>query len=109
VEKDSAREYDPYLATDIENRARELHKLRHPTKPYHISDTPWYKGYMESEEWKEKSRLVIERGNGICEACRHSPATQAHHLNYEHVGEEPLYDLAAVCKPCHEKIHGRRF
>ena len=34
------------------------------------------------------------------------PATQAHHLTYEHMGDEFLWELKAVCRPCHERWHG---
>ena len=108
-EKDSARKYDPYLATRVDQEQRQIWKAQHPIKLYHISDTPWYKSYMKSDVWREKSERVITRARLVCEACGIRAATQAHHLDYDHVGEEPLYDLVAVCKECHEQIHGRNF
>ncbi len=64
-----------------------------------------YTAYLESPEWNERSRSTIEAAGGICSICKRSPATQAHHLTYERVGEELPEDLAAVCFPCHRVKH----
>jgi hypothetical protein len=63
-----------------------------------------YNAYLTSPPWKAKSRAVILRARGVCEGCGVNPATEAHHLNYDHVFAEPLFDLVAVCHPCHEAI-----
>lgn len=71
-------------------------------------DNAWwrqYTAYLESPEWTERSRSAIEAAGGICSVCYSRPATQAHHLTYERVGEELPGDLAAVCRPCHELEH----
>ena len=64
-----------------------------------------YATYLESDEWAEKSRAVIDAAGGICSFCASRPATQAHHLTYERVGVEELQDLAAVCRSCHVSVH----
>jgi hypothetical protein len=63
-----------------------------------------YRAYLQSPEWRARSRAVIERAHGICEACGKRAATQAHHTTYTHVGDEPLFELRAVCNQCHEKL-----
>lgn len=63
-----------------------------------------YKHHLESEEYKSKRKLVFARDN-ICQACLINQATEVHHKTYDHVGDEPLFDLAGVCKACHEKLH----
>lgn len=65
----------------------------------------WYDHYLQSPEWREKSRAVIRRANGTCEGCGKRSATQAHHLTYAHVGDEFLWELRAVCTECHERAH----
>lgn len=85
-----------------EAEAREREKQREE------ENAAWwdrYSAYLNTPEWRERSRLVIQRAGGICEACRKAPATQAHHLTYEHVFAEPLFELVATCKPCHDRIH----
>ena len=66
----------------------------------------WYNGYLESDVWKAKRRLVLLRENGVCEACREEKATVVHHETYANVGQEPLFELRAVCDSCHEALHG---
>jgi 5-methylcytosine-specific restriction endonuclease McrA len=68
----------------------------------------WWKAYevhLQSPKWKALRKKVIERANGICEGCGRNKATQAHHLTYERVGDEMLFDLVAVCDECHSKVH----
>jgi hypothetical protein len=63
----------------------------------------WYNGYLQTSKWKTKRRFVLSR-DPLCQACLTHPSTEAHHLTYKHVGEEPLFDLIGVCKACHKKI-----
>ena len=64
-----------------------------------------YGRYLASPAWKAKSRLVLLRAQGICEGCRLRPATEIHHTTYDHVGDEFLFELVALCRPCHDKFH----
>jgi 5-methylcytosine-specific restriction endonuclease McrA len=64
-----------------------------------------YDRYLASPAWKAKSRLVLLRAQGICEGCRLRPATETHHTTYDHVGDEFLFELVALCRPCHDKFH----
>jgi len=34
------------------------------------------------------------------------PATEVHHLTYQHVGHEFLFELVAICRECHTRWHG---
>jgi 5-methylcytosine-specific restriction endonuclease McrA len=65
----------------------------------------WYNGYLASPLWARRRAAVLRLSGGICEACGEPTATIAHHLKYDHVGAEPLYDLVAVCASCHTQIH----
>lgn len=65
-----------------------------------------YERYLRSVTWHTKRLLVLERCGGICECCGQRDAEQVHHLKYPDVfGLEPLWDLRAVCIPCHKIIH----
>src|SRR5262249_177304 len=66
-----------------------------------------YDAYITSEKWRELRAAVMERCGGLCEGCRDSRATQVHHLTYGHFRHEFLWELAAVCRACHERVHGR--
>jgi 5-methylcytosine-specific restriction endonuclease McrA len=63
-----------------------------------------YNEYLKTTEWQERRDEVLKRDNYICQACLNARATQVHHLNYVHWGNEPLFDLVAICNECHEKI-----
>jgi 5-methylcytosine-specific restriction endonuclease McrA len=75
---------------------------------YRLADSSFsYVDYLKSDKWLAKRRAVLERDGGICQACLIRAATQIHHKTYKRVGDEALFDLVAVCAPCHEKIHGK--
>lgn len=83
-----------YLDTLNREKARLLADWR---KRYDI--------YLESPEWKQRRQLVMLRAQGICEGCRLAQAADVHHLNYEDVGEEFLFQLVALCRKCHQRWH----
>lgn len=64
----------------------------------------WYAEYLESPKWKAKRAEVMRRDNFTCQGC-HGRATLVHHLTYANVGDELLFQLIALCKDCHERIH----
>ena len=72
----------------------------------------WYKLYLNSRVWKEKRHAVLQYaktspGMYRCAACGGVfPALEieVHHLTYQRVGREPLFDLVAVCRGCHEQL-----
>lgn len=64
-----------------------------------------YSSYISSPAWKIKRQLVMKRAGGKCEGCGFEPAQEVHHLHYNRFGSEMLFDLVAVCKSCHDKIH----
>jgi hypothetical protein len=68
----------------------------------------WFRGYsqyLQSDDWHEKRALVLKRDNRICQGCLLAPADHVHHLTYARVGDELLFDLVAICRPCHQKAH----
>lgn len=65
----------------------------------------WYSIYLNSDEWKYKRAAVFDRADSMCEACGTSGAEEVHHISYKYVGNEPLWDLKAVCSECHKIIH----
>lgn len=64
-----------------------------------------YAGYLKSEEWALRRDLVLQRAGGRCEGCRLKAASEVHHLTYEHVTHEFLFELVALCDGCHDRIH----
>lgn len=60
--------------------------------------------YLRSPEWRAKRDAVLRRDGYMCQACLQNQAVQVHHKTYRHWGNEPLFDLVAVCEICHDEI-----
>jgi len=62
-----------------------------------------YHEYLESEEWKQKRRAVIQRANFCCEICGDNIGWrgEVHHSTYENIFEEAEEDLIYCCSECH--------
>ena len=70
----------------------------------------WWEQYtrdLDSPEWRQTRAMVIRRAQGRCEACGHAAATQGHHTTYRHVFAEPLFELVAICRACHDRLTAR--
>jgi 5-methylcytosine-specific restriction endonuclease McrA len=75
-------------------------------------DLAWwesYSAYLETPAWRRRRAAVLRRDEGLCQGCLAEPATQVHHLTYDHVGDELLFELISVCDACHRKIHPDKF
>lgn len=65
----------------------------------------WYNAYLLTPQWQAKRQLVLARDQYTCVGCGIRKAEQVHHLTYDHVGNELLFELASLCKPCHDICH----
>ena len=66
----------------------------------------WYSEYLQSPEWQDKRAKVLERDNYTCQGCGAARAAMiVHHLSYQHVGNEFLFELTSVCERCHKRLH----
>jgi hypothetical protein len=66
-----------------------------------------YKTYLRSWKWTLKRQAVRWRAWNRCERCRWRRMSAVHHRTYERIGKEPLADLQAICKACHDFVHGK--
>lgn len=94
-----------YLLEDNYNNLKKLRREELSRQPT-CNDSFWreYNAYLLTDKWKMKRLKVLERDNYLCQACLETQATQAHHLTYKHVFNEPLFDLIAICQPCHDQL-----
>jgi hypothetical protein len=91
---------------DLKQRYEDMlqkHALKQHTKSSSFFKS--YSTYLSGPEWGLKRKLVLERAGGLCEGCRTNGATEVHHLSYAHVGKEFLFELVAVCRECHDRLH----
>ena len=98
----SAIEADETLSYAYNKQMREL--AQGHERDFNAAWWRWYNQYLESCVWKERRAKVIYRAKGVCEACGEARPTEVHHLTYNHVGSEPLFDLVAVCHECHDQL-----
>lgn len=95
------------LISDI--RESEIPELRSFTQSlsekqdYHRHKV--YYDYINSPEWKEKSRKIQERHNHTCQICG-TRSAHTHHLTYAHFMMEYDFELVPLCEKCHmEEYH----
>lgn len=67
-----------------------------------------YRRYLESPEWLERRRLVLLRDRMVCQGCHKARAVEVHHLTYDHIGRELLFELVSLCAACHEVAHSKK-
>jgi hypothetical protein len=94
------RRYEELKAEAEEERLQELEERSQARRE-------WYQDYLRSPAWARKRQLVLEREESLCQGCRTSKAVEVHHLTYDHIGNELLFELVALCSACHRNAHGR--
>lgn len=86
---------------------RIARKHFHLQKQREASHQKEYDAYLSSKKWAQKRQKVIERSGGLCEGCRERVAEDVHHISYDHIYDEFLFELVALCRQCHDRIHGK--
>lgn len=72
-------------------------------------DREWHErhqAHLASPKWWSLRERVMERDGGICQGCGAEGASEVHHLTYDHMDDELLFELVAVCRQCHSRVHG---
>lgn len=68
--------------------------------------SPEYRAYLHSPEWQARRHATLKAAGLKCQMCG-TPAfgsgLDVHHRTYQNLGCEPLSDLVALCRPCHER------
>ncbi len=67
-----------------------------------------YNFYLQSDQWKLKRKKVLERDKNVCQACLTNKAEEVHHLTYDNIFDEFLFELVSVCKNCHNEIENNK-
>jgi 5-methylcytosine-specific restriction endonuclease McrA len=93
----------PWADTEKEANYRAVRQAEIDIKIQEDRDR--YAAYRLTPKWQAIRSKVLDRAKGVCEGCRSAPAALAHHLTYAHIGDELLFELVALCRPCHERAH----
>ena len=106
TEPDSIPEWDENLAEDFwQEKLAALRTQRDEKRQEWFSE---HSRYLQTQAWQRLRQRVLERCEGMCEGCRERAAAHVHHLSYAHWQRELLYELVALCEPCHRKAHETR-
>jgi 5-methylcytosine-specific restriction endonuclease McrA len=77
-----------------------------PNRPERSFSERWwelYNLYLASPEWNSKKIRVRARDYGRCQLCNSDRFLDIHHLTYNRVGDEALFDLVTLCRNCHDE------
>lgn len=100
--KDDIIQFDEILRDNFDHRIRQrVNQLRTQNQSDWWNE---YTKYLTTDKWFQKRKAVLKRDKFLCQSCLLRTATQVHHLTYDHVFNEPLFDLVSVCEECHETI-----
>jgi len=106
IDINEVQEFDAAIAEQwlkARNGAIQV-KLRREKLDRHLE----YERYIrESDNWWAIRTKVMKRDDHLCQGCLEEAATDVHHKSYIHLYDEILFDLIAVCRKCHGKIHGK--
>lgn len=70
-----------------------------------VSTREEYDAYLASDDWRRRRDKVMRRANQMCEGCLSRPAQDVHHLTYRNLYCEFAFELVALCRACHERVH----
>jgi len=74
--------------------------------------TAAYLDYLESKEWWDVRKRMLQRAGYRCERCgccgSSNNALDVHHQTYVNLGNEPDDDLEVLCRTCHRNDHALR-
>jgi 16S rRNA G966 N2-methylase RsmD len=101
---------DKWLAKNAKKKKKHKKQFNEPKdwrkvfldKPYNKT---LYANYLKSKSWFKKRAIIKSRCKNTCEECHVARMNEVHHLTYEHIGDERLYELVGLCEACHKKKH----
>lgn len=92
---------------------RKNKKVKLNKKTKILKQKDYVDSLYKSKEWLSLRNLALQRDNKTCQKCGVKKNLHVHHIKYNSNSKNylivDLKHLMTVCKPCHEKIHGRLF
>lgn len=69
-----------------------------------------YSEYINSDQWRAKRLQYLRwrfgyRTRWHCENCPSKEPIEVHHKTYDHLGDEKMIELIALCRSCHSIAH----
>lgn len=63
-----------------------------------------FEAYYHTPKWLAKRDQAYQRDHYTCQICG-ARSQVAHHLTYDHFGNEFLFELVSLCHRCHDSYH----
>jgi 5-methylcytosine-specific restriction endonuclease McrA len=106
-------EWDEELKNVYWERERRAHEKKTAARVEQAEkkDAEWwafYDEHIKSAKWRGLRRAVIRRCGGRCEGCAEAEVEHVHHLTYNNLGDELLFQLVGLCRDCHQRVHPGR-
>jgi len=107
AEIQSAIRFDDALSTEFWKRRNERYaELEAQTLAKQQTEfDERYAAYLSSEQWRRIRAKVLQRDKQLCQGCLINRATDVHHLTYQRLYNELMFDLISLCRDCHEQLH----
>lgn len=67
-----------------------------------------YEAVMQSAGWRRRRSQAIRRAGRRCQECGARGPLDVHHTTYRNLGAERPWQLAVLCKTCHQAQHRER-
>ncbi len=97
--------YIPYRADAVELQNQWIDDAKTDSPLTSKEDIFKYKVYLQSVEWREKAKTIMERDNNKCVVCNSTDKIQVHHKTYDRLYDEEPDDLITLCYVCHNRVH----
>lgn len=65
-----------------------------------------YYDYLRTPAWEQVREDALARARYRCQTCNSPDDLHVHHRTYERLGKERPDDVVALCRTCHNAVHG---
>jgi hypothetical protein len=110
-ERNNLREYDPAIKERYQEELQSQYQIEAQQRKEEVvtQNREAMNEYYQSWQWQKKRKFRLQINDrihfGLCEVCSDNKATEVHHVTYDRFGNEWLFDLSAICLPCHQSFH----
>ena len=92
----------PFCEPDDSDRLTESYRRTEAQRIKKWFDA--YSLYLQSPQWQLIRERILNRDGRRCQGCLQEDAVEAHHLTYENIGDEFLFELVAIGPRCHKRL-----
>jgi len=105
ADRQSATPWDDEIQGRYWERRSRTHELQRESRLSLMREH--HTAYLQSAEWSRRRSNRMQFDRHQCQARLDGclmQATEVHHLSYRFHGNEPMFDLVSLCRPCHKQV-----